>query len=76
MAAAIDLTSASSLEEQAYRVALEMQKLELSLPVENRPDNIQVAFDTENQNVAISLSLGSTLQVNNGTAVISVSPYL
>lgn len=76
MAAAIELSSAASLEEQAYRVALEMQKLELAISEEDRPDNTQVAFDTENQNVAITLTLGTTLQVSNGTAVISITPYL
>lgn len=76
MAAPLDLSAANSLEEQAYRVALEMQKLELALPAENRPDNVQVTFDTEGQNVGIALSLGTNLQVTNGNAVISVNPYL
>lgn len=76
MAAAIDLSGAASLEEQAYRVGLELQKAELSIPAENRPDNTQITFDTENQNVAVSFTLDTTLTVNNGTAVIAVTPYL
>ena len=76
MANPIDLSTAASLEAQAYQVALEMQKQELAIEAENRPDQTQVAFDTEAGNVSISITLDTTLVVNNGSAVISASPYL
>ncbi len=47
MANPIDLSGTTSLEQQAYLVALEMQKQELAIDEENRPDNTQIAFDTE-----------------------------
>lgn len=76
MANPIDLSGAPSLEAQAYQVALELQKQELAVEEENRPDNTQIAFDTEASNVSISITLDTSLVVNNGDAVISAIPYL
>ena len=76
MAAPIDLSGLSSLEEQVYRAALEMQKAELAIAADARPDQTQVAFDTENQNVAITITLDTTLTVNGNEAVIAAVPYL
>ncbi|WP_319422067.1 hypothetical protein [Pleurocapsa sp. FMAR1] len=76
MAAPIDLSGSASLEQQAYSVALELQRLELAVAPESRPDQIQVAFDTEGSTVGIAMSLNTTLTVTNGNAVIAVIPYL
>lgn len=76
MAAPIDLTTASSLEQQAYLVALEMHKKELAVPVETRPNNTQLSFDTEAATVAITISLETLMTVAGGSAVIAAKPYL
>ena len=76
MAIPIDLSTATSLEQQAYLVGLELQKQELAQPAETRPDNAQVTFDTEGSTVAIAFTLDTTLSVTNGNAVIGVSTYL
>lgn len=76
MANPIDLSGATSLEQQAYQVGLEMQKQELAVPAEDRPDNTSVTFDTENSTVDISITLDTSLNVVNGEAVISAQPYL
>ena len=76
MAVPIDLSGSTSLEQQAYLVGLELQKLELALPEAERPDNTQVTFDTEAGTVAVALSLNTTLTVADGNAVIGVEPYL
>ena len=76
MANPIDLSSAASLEEQGYLVALELQKQELAQPEADRPDNAQITFDTEVSNVAVAYTLDTTLTVTGGNAVIGVTPYL
>ena len=76
MAATIDLSAATSLEEQAYLVGLELQKQELAQPAETRPDNAQISFDTEANTVAVSFTLDTTLNVSGNNAVIGVSTYL
>ena len=76
MANPIDLTSAASLEEQGYLVALELQKQELAQPEDTRPDNAQITFDTEGSTVAIAYTLDTTLSVVDSNAVIGVTSYL
>ena len=76
MAAPIDVSNASTLEQQAYEVSLAMLKAEELIPADNRPDNTQVGFDTEASTVAIAITLQSSLAITNGDAVISVLPYL
>ena len=76
MANPIDLSGATSLEQQAYEVALQMQKLEVAIAPEDRPDNTSIAFDTEASTVEFTISLDTNLNVVNGEAVISVLPYL
>lgn len=76
MANPIDLSQALSLEQQAYEVALQMQKIEASIAPEDRPDNTSVTFDTESNTVELTISLETTLNVVNGEAVISAKPYL
>lgn len=76
MANPIDLSAATSLEQQAFQVALELQKLELAQPPETRPDSTQVAFDTEGNTVSMTITLDTTLTVVNGEAVIAAVPYL
>lgn len=76
MAAPISLTTATTLEQQAYLVALAMQALELAVPIETRPNRTQLAFDTEESTVAISLSLDTLMTVAGGSAVIAAKPYL
>ena len=75
MAAPIDLSSTTSLEQQAYLVALELQKQELAIDEENRPDNTQIAFDTEANTADITISLTTVLTVENGKAVIAADTY-
>jgi hypothetical protein len=76
MAAPISLTAATTLEQQAYLVSLALQNLELAIPIETRPNNTQLAFDTEANTVAISITLGTAMTVAGGSAVIAVQPYL
>lgn len=75
MAAPVNIT-ATSLEQQAYLVALELQKLELAIAPENRPDRTQISFDTEGNTVAISITLDTTFAITDGKAVFSAKPYM
>jgi len=76
MASPIDLSAATTLEEQAYLVGLELQKQELAQPGETRSDNAQITFDTEASTVAVSFTLDTTLNVSGSNVVIGVSSYL
>jgi hypothetical protein len=76
MASPISLTAATTLEQQAYLVALALQNLEAAIPVDTRPNNTQLAFDTEASNVAISITLETQMTVASGAAVITAKPYL
>jgi hypothetical protein len=76
MAAPISLTAATTLEQQAYLVALALQTQELAIPIETRPNNTQLAFDTEAATVTISITLETLMTVAGGTAVIAAKPYL
>lgn len=76
MANPINLSNATSLEQQAFEIALQMQKTELAIAPEDRPNNTSVTFDTETNTVALTISLETTLNVVNGEAVISAKPYL
>lgn len=76
MAAPISLTAATTLEQQAYLVALALQNLELAIPADTRPNNTQIAFDTEEGTVAISIALSTQMTVAGGSAVIAAMPYL
>lgn len=76
MAAPINLTSTTTLEQQAYLCALEMQKLELAIPVETRPDNTTIAFNTENGSVSMNITLNTLTTIEGGKAVIAAQPYL
>lgn len=76
MASPITLTSATSLEQQAYLVALELQKLELAIPAETRPNNTTIAFDTEAATVSFTVNLDTTMTISGGNAVIAAKTYL
>ena len=76
MAAPIDLSGSASLEQQAYAIGLELQRQELAIAPENRPDRTQITFDTEGATVSIAISLSTTLTVTNGNAVIAANTYL
>lgn len=76
MATPINLTTATTLEQQAYLCALEMQTLELAIPIETRPDNTTVAFNTEAGSVTMSITLNTLTTVEDGKAVIAALPYL
>jgi hypothetical protein len=76
MAAPISLTAATTAEQQLYLTALGMQSLELAIPVENRPNNTQLAFDTEANTVTITVTLDTQMTVASGAAVITAKPYL
>lgn len=76
MTTPIDLSASTSLEQQAYSIALELQRRELEIAAEDRPDQVQIAFDTEGSTVGIAISLNTTLSITNGSAVIAVTPYL
>jgi ribosomal protein S27E len=53
-----------------------MQTQELAIPVETRPNNTQLAFDTEASTVAISITLETLMTIAGGSAVIAAKPYL
>lgn len=76
MAAPIDLSTATSLEQQAYMCGLSLQNLELALPAENRPDNASITFDTETGSVTIEVTLDTTTTIADNKAVIGVNAYL
>jgi hypothetical protein len=76
MASPITLTSATSLEQQAYLVALELQKLELAIPAETRPNNTTITFDTEAATVSFTVNLDTNLTISGGNAVIAAKTYL
>jgi hypothetical protein len=76
MAAAISLSTATTLEQQVYLAGLALQNLELAIPAETRPNNTQLAFDTEAETVTITITLETSMSVANGNAVIAVNPYL
>ncbi len=76
MAAAIDVSGAPSLEQQAYLIGLALQQAELAVDEENRPDQSQISFDTENATVSIAITMGTTLSVSGNDAVIGAVPYL
>ncbi|HEY9768261.1 MAG TPA: hypothetical protein V6C71_07090 [Coleofasciculaceae cyanobacterium] len=76
MAATISLASATS-EQQAYLVALELlQKLELAVSAETRPNNTSITFDTEASTVSLTVNLDTTMTISNGSVVIAAKPYL
>ncbi|NJL51171.1 MAG: hypothetical protein HC930_01250 [Hydrococcus sp. SU_1_0] len=75
MAASIT-TSGASIEAQAYEIALRMQKLELAVPAETRPNNITVTYDIEASTVSFTTTLETQLTVVNGKAEIAALPYL
>jgi hypothetical protein len=64
MAAPISLNTIASLEQQAYVAALELQKLELALPADTRPNNTTVTFDTEESTVSIAINLETNMVIN------------
>ena len=76
MAAPIDLTVASSLEQQAFMIGLALQQAELAVPEEERPNNATIDYSTEENTVSITLTLNTQTSVNNGNAVITPVPYL
>jgi hypothetical protein len=76
MATPLDLSSAASLEQQAYLVALALQQAELLIAPETRPNNTQISFDTEAATTSISISLTTVLTVEDGKAVIAATTYL
>jgi hypothetical protein len=76
MAAPIDLSTLSSLEEQIYVAALQLQNAELAIPEDDRPDNATVEFSAEDGNVSLSITLSTDTSIENGKAVISAKPYL
>lgn len=76
MASPISLSSATSLEQQAYLVALELQKLELAIPADTRPNNTSITFDTEAATVSFTVNLDTVMTINGGNAVIAAKPYL
>ena len=76
MANPIDLSTATTLEQQAYLCGLEMQSLELAIDPADRPDNTQIAFSSEDANVAITITLETETTIENGKAVIAAKPYL
>jgi hypothetical protein len=64
MAAPISLNTIASLEQQVYVAALELQKLELALPADTRPNNTTVTFDTEESTVSIAINLETNMVIN------------
>ncbi|MCV3215687.1 hypothetical protein OGM63_19585 [Plectonema radiosum NIES-515] len=76
MAASIG-SNATTLEGQLWETALRIQIAELAIPVETRPNNIQVSIDTENQLVSVTFSVPATFTVDgSGSLVASPTSYL
>ena len=76
MANPIDLSTASSLEQQVYIAALALQNAELVVPEEERPDNASVNFSPEEATVTLTVTLPTTTTIENGKAVIAANTYL
>jgi hypothetical protein len=76
MAASVE-TTATTLEGQLFEIANRVQLAELAQPVETRPNNIQVALDTENGTISITFSAPATFTIGAaGQLVASPAPYL
>ena len=76
MASTRDLSGYKNLEEQLFVGALVLQKIETTKPEEDRPNNITIDFDTEDQTVSISLTLDTYTATVDGKAQIGVKEYL
>lgn len=76
MAAPIDTSGATSLEKQAYQVALALVQAELAVPADTRPDQATLTYDVDGGTVAIAVTLNTTLVANGSTAEITVQDYL
>ena len=76
MANPIDLSGVASLEQQVYLAALELHRLELAEDPNGSIDNTQVTYNLEQNQVAINVSLGTSLAIDGSDAVISAVPYL
>jgi hypothetical protein len=70
MAASIAST-ATTLEGQLWEVALQVQLAELTIPVETRPNNIQVNVDTEGQTVSVTFSVPAQFTVSSSGALVA-----
>lgn len=75
MAAAATLTS-DTLEKQALEVCRLLQLAEQALPADTRPNNVQIAPDTENLTIGITLSLPATFSGTGGTISYTAATYL
>lgn len=75
MAAAIT-TASTTLEGQALEIAIALQSAELSVPEETRPNNIEVNFNTEDEQVSISINLPVNLSVVGGAPKFDAEVYL
>lgn len=69
-------TVGTTLEGQAYEIALKLNELELAVPEENRPNNTTIAYDTEANTVTIGITLATTLTIVDGKAQIAANAYL
>jgi hypothetical protein len=75
MAAAIT-TASTTLEGQALEIAVAMQAAELSVAAETRPNNVEVDFSTEDEQVAITMNLPIVLSVVSGAPKFTAETYL
>lgn len=76
MAAAI-VTTATTLEGQAFEIAQKLQELELAVPEETRPNQAAIDPDFEAQTMALSVTLPFTFSTNaTGEMVIAPGTYL
>lgn len=76
MAASVTLQS-TTLEGQLIEVAVLIQNAELALPIETRPDNIQITPDIEGGTITVTFSVPATATVNaTGNLTLVPSTYL
>lgn len=76
MANPANLNAATSLEQQLYLCALNLQMKELALPADTRPDNVQINHSADGDNVTISITFATTPAIENGKATYAVITYL
>lgn len=69
-------SSANSLEKQFYELALALFSSEQSVPEENRPDNVQISFDTEANQVQITAALRVTPSYDGSAVTFAAINYL
>lgn len=70
-------TNAPNLPAQLFECAVALSNVELALPEEERPDNVQVALDIEGGTVSVTATFPATFVVaGDGGINIDVQDYI